>query len=317
MTDRTEKRRPRLLLHAGLHKTGTTALQEFASTNRVLMREHGLWYPDYQPVRAESWNSHNRLAHSLAATGKSGNLSREEIGRLVSGWKNNAGGDTVLVSAEALSRHVVAMPDGDWVAQRLRFLEQVAHTFSGFAIEVVLVLRRQDRFVHSAYLENIMKATRTAALPFPQFREEFERRSLRYEDNLDAFERAFGTVHVMVYEDLLRDGRMCRNFFEALGFPVGDLAEPGPVRSSLTVSQARVKRFLRPIVFSRRMNRGVNAMVRSTPATFMARHLVPESAYGFWESETARRQWQRRYDRENERIRHRFLPQRTELFPAP
>ena len=38
--------RPRLLLHIGTHKTGTSALQESLSSHRALLLQRGIHYPD-------------------------------------------------------------------------------------------------------------------------------------------------------------------------------------------------------------------------------------------------------------------------------
>lgn len=187
--------------------------------------------------------------------------------------------------------------------------------FSDFVVEIVLVLRRQDQFIHSAYLENIMEATPLASLSFREFREAFVQAGLRYEDNLRAFQKTFGRVRVMVYENLRNDGRLCRNFLREIGFDMDDLAEPGKVRESLTIRQARLKRSILPLVVARGVNRRINSLVRSYPATRLAQYLWPHMEAGFWGSELERRQWQRNYDAQNERIRQRFLPAHPILFP--
>lgn len=107
--------RPRLLLHAGLHKTGTTAIQRFASANRRILRERGLLYPTFQPIREEQCEAHNRLAHSFASVGKSRTFSDEHIARLCGYWCDHAGRDTVFLSAEAFCRHVLLATGAEWI----------------------------------------------------------------------------------------------------------------------------------------------------------------------------------------------------------
>lgn len=195
-------------------------------------------------------------------------------------------------------------------------MQRVTSALCDFDVEIVLVLRRQDEFVHSPYIENIMKATPISFLSFPQFREEFEQRSLRFEDNLNVFLEVFGRMHVMLYDELRSDGRLCANFMRRISFDVDDLPEPGMVRESLTVGQARLKRALLPLVISRRVNNGINTLVRSSMLARMTERLESDSATGFWKSVRARRKWQQRYDAENERIRERFFPGRAELFAS-
>jgi len=306
--------RPRLILHAGLHKTGTTALQQFAARNRERLRERGLWYPTYEPVRRGPCGAHNLLAHSFACTRKSAKFSSGEIKQLVGYWHGHIGNDSLFLSAEALCRHVIPDAGPDWVEQRLRYLERVASAFSDFDVEVVFVLRRQDQFVHSAYLENIMKATRLASLSFPEFRKVFEQGNLRYEDNLNVFVRVFDRVHVMLYEDLQTDGHLCANFLRNLGFDADDLPEPGKIRESFTIDQARVKRVLLPIVVSRGVNNRVNALLRTSMVSRLSERLLRNAGIDFWEDDLVRRQWQQVYEKENERIRHRFFPGNSTLF---
>lgn len=308
--------RPHLILHAGLHKTGTTALQRFAASHRERLRERGLWYPTYEPVRQTPCGAHNLLAHSLGCTRKAARFSPTEIRQLVSHWHDRADNRSLLVSAEAFCRHVTPGAGPDWIEQRVCYLERVASALSDFDVEIVLVLRRQDQFVHSAYLENIMKATRLASLSFPEFRKVFEQGTLRYADNLEAFARVFDRVHVMRYDELKDDGRLCGNSLHKLGVDVHDLPEPGRIRESLTVDQARIKRALLPIVLSRGVNNRINALVRTPMVSRLSRGLSSNKRIDFWESDLVRRQWQQSYDAENKRILARFLPGHATLFAS-
>ena len=122
---------------------------------------------------------------------------------------------------------------------------------SGFDVGLVFVLCRSDRLVHSAYPENIMKATHLASLLFPECREVFERGNLGYGDNRNVFVRVFDRVRVVVYDNLQTDGSLGANFLRRLGFDIHYLPEPGKIRESFTIDQARGKRALLLIVMSR------------------------------------------------------------------
>jgi len=306
--------RARLLLHAGLHKTGTTAIQAFASRNRGELRRRGVWYPGYEPVRSVDHQSHNRLAHSFAQTGKRGLLSAQEIESLVDYWQTQGSDETILISAEAFSRHVLTDEHNDWLSQRVMYLRHVAESLNAFEVDAVLVLRRQDEYVHSTYLEHVMKGTKEGALSFEEFRQRLGDLHLQYEKNLMAFESCFDRIHVMLYEDLRRDPRFCANFFSGIGFDVSDLQEPGIVRKSLSPAQANVKKSVRWMAVSKGMNRGLNASLRSGVGEWLAHRLGKAGDAGLWKSDAERRQWQDRYAEENERIRRRFFPEREVLF---
>lgn len=304
--------RPRLILHAGLHKTGTSAIQKFAHTNADALRERGLWYPSYAPVRDLDLASHNRLAHSIARTRKRALLSEDELAALTAYWRAHAEGCSILVSAEALCRHTVPMEAEDWAQGRDAYLERVARVLADFDVQPLLVLRRQDDFAHSSYIENIEKGRRRGQLSFAAFRDDLTRHHLRYEDNLDRFEHYFGDTRVLIYEDLRRDNSLCRTFFGALGIDTAGLAEPGWINRSLSVREARIKRRLLPFVFSRRHNATANRIARSG---LLARLTADDAPHGFWQSADERSCFQAGYAEENERIRARFLPERATLFP--
>lgn len=307
--------RPRLLLHAGLHKTGTTAIQAFAAGNRDALKSFGAWYPTFEPVGPTDNESHNRLAHSIAGTGKSGSFDDVEVHRLLEHWRARCGEARLVVSAEALSRHVDPAGGSDWKSRRSAYLGRVSNALAQFEVDVVLVLRRQAEFVHSAYLENIMKGSRRGSWSFARFRDYLAERHLRYEDNLDAFRHAFGNVRVLIYDDLVQSGAFCAGFFAALGFEIERLEEPGRVRRSLSARQARIKRALLPMIVARGQNRWLNAALRKPAVTRLAERMLEDRGIGLWESVSVRRDWQRRYESENERIRARFCPERATLFP--
>ena len=308
--------RPKLWLHAGLHKTGTTAIQRFAATHRAALLERGLWYPDFRPVLEESPPSHNRLAHALAGPDKPGRLSTGQIETLTRHWHEQAGDRSLLISAEALCRHIDPRGGRDWYDQRVGYLERLAEVLSGFEVEVVLVLRRQDDFAHSVYLENIMKASKRGRMSFPEFRDYLRKRHLRYEDNIAAFRERFPRLKILTYEAIAADKRLCGNFFAELGWDVTDLREPGRIRDSLSVPQARTKRAMLPLTLLPGQNRLLNRFLKWRPVEGALHRIMAGSPNGFWESERARAEWRRAYAAENERLRRCFFPERTALFPA-
>ena len=308
--------RPRLLLHAGFHKTGTTAIQEFAAGNREALQSLGICYPAFKPSGVAKNQSHNRLAHSLARTGKSGALDDVEVRRLLKWWRILCGEYRLFVSAEALSRHVDPVGGADWKRQRIAYLQRSGRFLADFEVEPILVLRRQADFVHSVYFENIMKASRRGFWPFARFRDYLAERHLRFEDNIDAFVEVFGNVRVLIYEDLACSDAFCARFFEDLGVDVHGLVEPGRVRASLSPGQARIKRTLLPVIFTPAQSRWINAALRNPRIKRLAERILDDGGTGMWEGVSSRNDWQRRYEQENERIRARFLPERAALFPA-
>lgn len=310
---------PKLWLHAGAHKTGTTAIQQFAAANRATLLGSGLWYPDFQPVRDDAPTSHNPLAHSLAQPGGSRGLSAVQIRELVDYWREKAGNRSLLVSAEAFCRHLDPEGGKEWLEQRKAYLKRLAAVFADFDVEVIFALRRQDRWAHSVYLENIMKGSDRAKMSFPEFRKFLEKRHLRFEDNIAVFEESFGPVRVLTYEGLSQDGNLFSNFFAELGLKnLKNLVDPGLVRPSLSIRQARMKKLLVPVIVSRSQNRRLNRVLGWQPLIKASKWLWGEPENGFWESENVRREWLEKFEAENERLRLNHFPNRLDLFsPMP
>jgi len=131
----------RLIIHAGVHRTGTTAVQHAFSRNRPLLNAYGLAYPRDvadPPADVPDRRAFNHANLVWALNGKRLPLDR------VSGWLKRATADgsrTVLLSSEDFSR-----------ITDLYFLDRLQEEFE---IEIVFYLRRQDDWVNSWYSQVI------------------------------------------------------------------------------------------------------------------------------------------------------------------
>jgi len=200
------KAKKQLIIHAGLHRTGTTAIQEALSGSRELLAAKGISYPlDFAPGEKgqQRMKNHLNLAFALLRDEISPEQVLEWLSQAASGhWK-------VILSAEDFCR-----------LKDLRFLEPLLDSFE---IEVVFYLRRQDDWVNSWYNQNIRwpfdgTLARTTPLGFLDHIERFE--WLRYFDVLERWERVLGRekLHVRVVEkgqvsDVVAD------LFEICGLP--------------------------------------------------------------------------------------------------
>lgn len=115
-----------ILIHAGIHRTGTTSLQEFLADNRAPLMARGISYPG-------DTRNHQSLAWSL----KRG-AGREEIRSLI---ESQDGAETVVLSAEDFCIHT-----------DLRWLEEISQIYQ---TQVVFYLRRQDHWLMSWYNQHI------------------------------------------------------------------------------------------------------------------------------------------------------------------
>ena len=113
-----------LVLHIGSHKTGTTAVQRFAAAHRAILRERGLWYPSYDEIGLPEHYAHHHFAHAIAdaARGKFDIGDAERFSAAVRRGRRK--GETVLLSAEPIYRHVLKGPDDYW-AQREAYVARL------------------------------------------------------------------------------------------------------------------------------------------------------------------------------------------------
>ena len=153
---------PRLFLHIGTHKTGTTSLQRFLTVNRAVLRRQGLVYPDPAIGGFGKRYAHHQVAHAMA--GRSGAGSPEDARRFFDKVRRDLRGrEAAIVSAEALYRHVLGGTDserrfdaGDGPGDPLPYIRRVRDCLGDFDVTVLVMLRRQDAFLESLYAEQVM-----------------------------------------------------------------------------------------------------------------------------------------------------------------
>ncbi|WP_092065320.1 hypothetical protein [Poseidonocella pacifica] len=144
---------PKLYIHAGQHKTGTTSIQRAMFVNRESLREQGVLYPQAGLATEKNNWGHHAAALSLgdAETGKDvwGRMRREA---------DEAALDTVVVSSEILYR----LPFGKMsAAQPFRL---IAEHFAGYDIRLLVYLRPQVDLIASNYSHNVKAVGETASI---------------------------------------------------------------------------------------------------------------------------------------------------------
>ena len=189
---RTRRPRPKtkkqLVIHAGLHRTGTTAIQEALSGSRDLLAAKGISYPfDFAPgdTGQQRRKNHLNLAFALLRGEISPDQVMEWLDKVASGsWK-------VILSAEDFCR-----------LEQLQFLEPL---FEAYDTKVVFYLRRQDEWLNSWYNQHLRwpfddTLARTTPTQFLEYIDRFK--WLRYFDLLERWERVLGRdkLHVRVFE---------------------------------------------------------------------------------------------------------------------
>ncbi|OUS19675.1 hypothetical protein A9Q95_15620 [Rhodobacterales bacterium 59_46_T64] len=186
----------KLILHLPIHKTGSTALQKTLVANETLLNKQNM---TYLPQHTKA-SQHFHLSE----------FRGDELQKYLAKMRTGARGKDLILSSEKL--HLLSTPDLQ------DFFTTVASVFDGFAITVVVYLRRQDDAINSLYSQLVKYGTLTASSK--QF---FDRRkhAFDYEHYLEVIS---GNVPedtelmVRVYDrSQLRDGDIVEDFAHLVG----------------------------------------------------------------------------------------------------
>lgn len=309
--------KPKLILHAGTHKTGTTAIQAFAARHRAALAARGVLYPDLTPIGLEHNYPQHLFAHALAGKGKT-RLSPGDAVRVAGLWAEAAAetGATVFLSSEPLYRYSLREPGDDWRAARGRYLDRLAEALAPFDVETVLVFRRPDDYVRSLFQENVMRASRPKWESFPAFRDHALGGALRYADNAALFAERFPSLTCLIYEDLPRGPEFCQAFFAAIGVDARGLEPVGVVRESLTPAETQAKIVLNRADFDPSRNGRVVKWLKSKKISGLISGSLGSGPFGIWEDASARDAFLAAAAPGMERLRAQVFPDRETLFPS-
>lgn len=204
--------KPRLIVHIGTHKTGSTTLQTLMAAQRRELAEAGFCYPTTghtrnpvnQPLNASVWK-HQLLAHALVHPDE--RLFVKEHARLVAEF-TTSGQTTMVLSAEGLSG---PRP------KKHKSLVRMQRFATDFDIEIICLVRRQDSFVESLWNQrckmgkNGVHIDRYADNPLI-------RAHMTYTAMLDQW-ATLGTVKVIGFEAAVRTG-LEATFSAVTGIPL-------------------------------------------------------------------------------------------------
>ena len=203
---------PELILHVGLNKTGTSAIQHFFAHHRRKLMESGILYPSagmrgtahYDLTTALGFNRHGKAPDPewIRALG-------DELYREVDAVRPRK----VLVSSE-----MFVLP-GE--------IEHVREFFEGFQVRVLVYLRRHDDWWISAYNQSVRAIKNPGwASGFRNYLS-FQRRNpnrwyLGYRRFVDAWAEVFGRNVMIVrpYESSQNRPSLLHDFLATIGAPL-------------------------------------------------------------------------------------------------
>ncbi|WP_316899987.1 hypothetical protein [Pseudodesulfovibrio indicus] len=191
-------------MHIGLHKTGTTALQEFFSLNRGTLGEKGISYLRKNHLLSDCWTEGEDSDRLVA---KRWTTVRDRLA---------SGPGTVLASNESLSSELYGHPER--VEQLMDFLCRPETV-------IILYLRRQDVHLESLYRQLIRGSDATAPFSVSVIDELLHPDYYDYEKKVRFFADQFGkeNVRVRVYDRArFAGGSLFSDFTDALGLAWDD-----------------------------------------------------------------------------------------------
>ena len=208
----------KIILHIGITKTGSTALQKFLVDNKELLSEQGVGYYNssvisstFQPYKnAEALKFKSML---LCGEGRWADekLVEEDLSKLKE-WSKDY--ETIILSDEVL----YSLPEG---MRCLRpFLNEM---FSGADIVPVVYFRRQDDWLESAWKEDKKSRTNVNNLSIHSYKKRFDE-FLHYGKRMQFLEKSYGRDNFLVrkYDKNLIKKCICRDFIESIGLEWDD-----------------------------------------------------------------------------------------------
>jgi hypothetical protein len=197
----------RLILHIGAHRTGTTAIQKMLVDNRVELVRRGVTPIVRRDLVASPW-----LAPLLA-------LHRHPLGALacILGLRRLPG-ETLIVSEENILGLMPGLNPPGFYPNHARALRGLALLSRFFETSVRWVVRRQDRFLESAYA---FRVSRGATEDFETYCARYAR-SLHWHPIARALASARYDLRIAPFEALVVGARE-RQLAEFLGLPTDGL----------------------------------------------------------------------------------------------
>lgn len=192
---------PRLVIHAGRHKTGTTAIQKFLYDNAPALARQGVVYPDV----GLDGVAHHQLAWAYGE-GQSGRMRETDK----SIWAEIAGKCSdntrcVIVSSESLYRPLIDTNNA----------REIMDMLPGFDIEILVYVRNQLDFVESSYAQRVK-----AGHIVPSVSEWVTSSGVDYEQQISGIAAGFGesNIKVRVYDRaVFEGGSIFTDFISACG----------------------------------------------------------------------------------------------------
>ena len=241
--------KPKLYLHIGDHKTGTSAIQEFCRSNYNLLFKNGIFYPyiskyplnnfnedAYEPLKKKIKNHHS-MFHSLSLHNKywldiinqkylkkifyqkkvlssKKLLSKNEICEILESFQNVCliSNKDLLLSSEQINRHKISTNlKLPSRIQYYKYLKEILEDY--FEVEIIFILRKHIFFVQSLYYELVANGYAKENFYVEDLIKEQSWR-FNYLERLNELNKVFEKISVFSYDNLLKENGIVENFIK-------------------------------------------------------------------------------------------------------
>ena len=290
--------KPKLLIHSGLPKTGTTTIQLHCALNRQVLARNGWLYPQ----AGRQWNAHHTFGNFFRSEGKKLAWIREadpaKVRRMLERERAESGADNVIISSESLFH--------------INSLRKLAQYFPDYEINMLVYLRRQDEWLESVYRQQLRGGAvftdRHSYLRQVQS-------SLDYDRVLGEWESVLGVDHICVrsFEPKFFETSLVEQFMDVLGLTLTADYDEAPRRND-KLNRAAMD-FLMKFPNERRISHDYQLLQKELEAWSQGRPDRPEHQTLYPPAE--RRAIADEHAEGNKRIEDRYFPSGSTLFRAP
>lgn len=194
-----------IYLHVGLHKTASTALQGFFNSNRKVLLDAGIYYPETGKTRH---GMHHHLPWALFVPHHPNFSPQADFRKLLNQLKEEIHPySRILISSEVFSENIDR-------AQSVLFKEICDE------VKIVIYLRRQDLYIESTYSHAVNHQQMPTPFSNFNFHGGF---NLDYQQTVDQWANLFGKENIIVriYEKgQFTGGSIFSDFLSIMGLPL-------------------------------------------------------------------------------------------------
>ncbi len=208
-----------LLIHIGMPKTGTTALQSFLFNNNSNLEKYGWCYPFLEGGETGYWERWSAE--------KNGNGYKLHADWIMNGMRTEWDKGMKKVLAHLKDKNVIISAENIYGIGTGRFIADAKEKYEN--IKVIVYLRRQDRVIESLYSQRIKSGIEYTAYykPYNTFEEFVDSyvvsgNFLEYASKLDLISQIVGrdNLIVRIYEkQQLVGNNTITDFLSVLGIP--------------------------------------------------------------------------------------------------